>query len=163
MTYRNLFDVVTQGIELESEAAVTTALSVGGAYTYLDAKDGDTGRQLTGRHRHHGHARLSWQPAALGLKAGLRATFFSSWITARASSPDGTVQDTTAPRFALWDMFATQRVGRGVSAFINIDNLTDSQDPNTGVVMPDGTPAAIYRPEAGRTVRLGLQWSFATR
>ena len=38
LTYRNVFDVVTQGVELDAEAAVTTTLSAGGAYTYLDAR-----------------------------------------------------------------------------------------------------------------------------
>ena len=163
LTYRNLFDVVTQGIELDSEAALTQAISVGAAYTYLDASDGDNGRQLTGRHRHHGHARLSWAPSNSGFRAGMRGTFFGSWIAARATSREGTVQDTVAPKFAIWDVFATQRIGRRVSAFINIDNLTDSQDPGTGVLLPGGVPAPIYRPDAGRTVRIGVQWSFTAR
>lgn len=162
LTYRNLFDVVTQGIEVESEAAITTTLSVAAAYTYLDAYDADNSRALTGRHRHHGHARFTWQPAATGFRAGVRGTFFGSWIAARATT-GATVQDTVAPKFAIWDLFATQRIGRGLSAFFDLDNLTESQDPGTGLVMPDGSPAPIYRPDAGRTVRLGVQWSFAAR
>ena len=163
MTYRNLFDVVTQGIELDSEAALTSTVSLGAAYTYLDASDVETGRELTGRHRHHGHARISWQPASTGFRTGMRATFFGSWIAARATSSAAPVQDTVAPKFALWDVFATQRLGRRLSAFVNVDNIADSQDPNTGVVMPDGAAAPIYRPEAGRTVRVGLQLSFGAR
>lgn len=162
LTYRNVFDVVTQGVELDGEAALTPTVSLGGAYTYLDATEADTGRALTGRHRHHGHARVAWQPSGTGLRAGIRGTFFSSWIAARTTSGD-TVQDTTSPRFALWDIFATQRIGHGLSAFINVDNVTDSQDPGTGVLLPDGTPAPIYRPDAGRTVRAGVTWSFTAR
>lgn len=162
LTYRNLFDVVTQGVELDGEAAVTSAVSLGGGYTYLSARDSETDLALTGRHRHHGHVRLSWQPGQSGLRASLRGTFFSSWIAARATVA-GAVQDTVAPRFALWDAFVSQRIGRGLSAFVAIDNLADSQDPNTGVVRPDGVPAALYRPEAGRTARVGVQWSFARR
>lgn len=163
LTYRNLFDVVTRGVELESEAALTSALSFGAGYTYLDATDGDSGRQLTGRHRHHGHARLSWAPSAGGFRTGVRGTVFGSWIAARATAPGGVVQDTTAPRFALWDVFATQRIGRRLSAFLNIDNIGNSQDPATGVMLPDGTAAAIYRPESGRTIRVGAQLSLGTR
>ena len=73
------------------------------------------------------------------------------------------MNDTVAPKFAIWDVFATQRIGRRVSAFINLDNLTDSQDPGTGVLLPGGVPAPIYRPDAGRTVRVGVQWSFTAR
>jgi outer membrane receptor for ferrienterochelin and colicins len=159
LTYRNLHDVVTQGIEVEAEAALTTAVSIGAAYTYLDAYDAGDGRQLTGRHRHHGHARLSWQPSR-DFRTGVRGTFFGSWIAARAAGPAG---DTVAPDFAIWDVFATQRLAGGLSALINVDNVADSQDPATGVLRPDGTPAPIYRPEAGRTIRVGVQWSFDAR
>ena len=162
LTYRNLFDVVTQGVELDTEAAVTNSVSIGGAYTYLSAQDTETDLALTGRHRHHGHVRVLWQPRQSGLRASLRGTFFSSWIAARATAA-GSVQDTVASRFAVWDAIVSQRIGRRLSAFVAIDNLADSQDPNTGVVLPDGTPAALYRPDAGRTARVGVQWSFATR
>jgi outer membrane receptor for ferrienterochelin and colicins len=155
--------VVTQGVEVDSDAAVTSAVSVGGAYTYLSARDNDTDLALTGRHRHHGHVRVSWQPSGIGLRASLRGTFFSSWIAARATATGGGVQDAIAPRFALWDAFVSQRIGRGLSAFLTVDNLANSQDPNTGVLLPTGAPAAIYRPDAGRTARVGVQWSFSTR
>ena len=162
LTYRNVVDVVTQGIELDTEAAVTNGISVGGAYTYLSAHDRDTAVPLTGRHRHHGHVRLSWQPRQSRLRASLRGTFFSSWIAARASSLSG-IQDTLAPAYALWDAFLSHRITRGLSTFLTLDNLTHSRDPNTGVFTPSGAPAPIYRPDAGRTARVGLQWSFSTR
>jgi outer membrane receptor for ferrienterochelin and colicins len=163
LTYRNLFDVVTEGVEFDTEAALTKAVSVGGAYTYLAARDTETDLDLTGRHRHHGHVRLSWQHAKTGLRASIRGTFFSSWIAARATLPSGGVQNTIAPRFALWDAFVSQRIRRGLVAFLTVDNLANSQDPNTGVLLPTGAPAAIYRPEAGRTARVGMQWSFSAR
>lgn len=162
-TYRNLFDVVTQGIEVDTDAALTSTISAGGAYTFLSARDGDTDLSLTGRHRHHGHVRLSWQPSRTGLRASLRGTFFSSWIATRATLTGGGVQDTIAPRFALWDAFVSQRIDRGLSAFVTLDNLANSQDPNTGVLLPTGAPAAIYRPDVGRTARVGVQWSFSAR
>jgi outer membrane receptor for ferrienterochelin and colicins len=162
LAYRNLFDVVTQGVELDTETALTSAISAGGSYTYLSARDTETDLALTGRHRHHGHVRVSWQPRQSGLRASLRGTFFSSWISARATGADG-VQDTVAPKFALWDAFVSQRLTRGLSAFLTIDNLADSQDPNTGVLLATGAPAPIYRPEAGRTARIGVQWSFSAR
>lgn len=162
-TYRNRVDVVTQGVELDSDAALTNAVSIGGAYTYLSARDAATDLTLTGRHRHHGHIRLSWRPARGGFRASLRGTFFSSWIATRATVPGGGVRDTVAPRFALWDAFVSQRLPRGLSAYLTVDNLADSQDPNTAVLLPTGAPAPIYRPEVGRTARVGVQWSFSTR
>jgi outer membrane receptor for ferrienterochelin and colicins len=161
-TYRNIVDVVTHGVEFDTETAVTNTVSIGGAYTFLSARDADNDRDLTGRHPHHGSVRMSWQPARGGLRMSLRGTFFSSWIAARATQPAGGVQDTIAPRFALWDGFVSQRIGAGLAAFATVDNLTDSQDPNTGV-MAAGAPAAIHRPDAGRTFRVGVQWSFNGR
>jgi outer membrane receptor for ferrienterochelin and colicins len=162
-TYRNIADVATEGVEFDTEAAVTETVSLGGAYTFLLARDAENDRDLTGRHRHHGNVRVTWQSVRTGLRASLRGTFFSSWIAARATLPMDGVQDTIAPRFALWDAFVSQRIGGGLSAFVMMDNLTDSQDPNTGVLLPTGAPAAIYRPDAGRTARVGVQWSFSSR
>lgn len=161
LTYRNVSDAITQGLEVDGEAALARTLSVGAAYTYLSAHDAERDLALTGRHRHHGHVRLSWQPPS-GFRASLRGTFFSSWIAARATS-GGSVSDTIAPGFALWDAFVSQRLRGGLSLFATLENLADSQDPNTGVLRPDGLAAAIYRPDAGRSVRVGLQWSFDGR
>jgi outer membrane receptor protein involved in Fe transport len=84
-------------------------------------------------------------------------------LAGHITAPDGGVQDTIAPRFALWDAFVSQRIGGGLSAFLTVDNLANSRDPNTGVLLPAGGPADIYRPEAGRTARVGVQWSFSAR
>jgi outer membrane receptor protein involved in Fe transport len=71
--------------------------------------------------------------------------------------------DTIAPAFMLWDSSAGQRLGGGATAFVAIDNLFDSQDPNTGVMTPTGAAAPIYRPEIGRTVRFGVRWSWSDK
>lgn len=148
---------------MDGEAAVTTSVSAGGAYTYLEATDRDSGLDLTGRHPHHGNVRVSWHPVRTGFRAAVRGTFYSSWIAARTTQPGGGVVDTVAPRFTLWDLFVSQRVRGGLSAFLNLENFADSQDPNTGQLLPTGVPAPIYRPEAGRSVRIGVQWSLSAR
>jgi outer membrane receptor for ferrienterochelin and colicins len=160
LTYKNLHDAVTRGVELDGEAAVATGLSIGGAYTYLDAIDEETGLALTGRHPHQGHLRFTWGHERVGLRANLRGTFYSSWIPARTTT-GGVTTDTVAPGFSVWDAYVSQRVGRGLTAFAAVDNLADNQDPNTGVVTPAGTPAAIYRPEIGRTFRVGVNWNWS--
>ena len=157
-TYKNVNDAVTQGVELDGEAALSRRVSLGGAYTYLDANDDKTGLELTGRHRHHGHARITWQADEVGLRANIRATMLSSWIAARATTAG--VIDTRAPGFVLVDTFVSQRLRDGLNAFLSVDNLMDDRDPNTGVVV--GTvPAPIFRPEAGRTFRVGVRWSWS--
>jgi outer membrane receptor for ferrienterochelin and colicins len=155
-TYKNLNDAITQGVETDGEVAIVPGASIGGAYTFLDARDAGNDRALTLRHRHHGHVRFTWSPARFGLRANLRGTFYSSWIAARAGT-----QDTVAPAFSLWDAYVSQRLLRGLSAYVAVENLADNQDPNTGLLLANGTPAAIYRPEAGRSVRFGLRFNWA--
>jgi outer membrane receptor for ferrienterochelin and colicins len=155
-TYRNVSDAVTTGAELDAEVALTSQVSVSGAYTYLQARDAANDVDLTGRHAHQGHVRFSWYSDKLGLRANVRGTGYSSWIAARAGRVD-----TIAPGFVLWDVYASQRLPAGLTAFAALDNVTDNQDPNTGVLTATGAPAPIYRPEAGRTVRVGLRWAWA--
>jgi outer membrane receptor for ferrienterochelin and colicins len=155
-TYENVNDAFTRGAELDGEFAITPQLGVAGAYTYLQARDAQTTTDLTGRHPHQGHVRLSWYSERIGLRANLRATAYSSWIAARAGAVD-----TVAPGFVLWDTYAAQRLFANLTAFVAIDNLTDNQDPNYGVLTPPGAPAAIYRPDAGRSVRFGVRWAWS--
>ena len=51
-------------------------------------------------------------------------------------------------------------LARGVEMFGALDNLADNQDPNLDRLLPAGTPAPIYRPDIGRTIRFGVRWTF---
>ena len=158
-TYKNINDAVTSGAEIDGEVAVTGALSLAGAYTYLDAKDDANDLPLTGRHRHHGHVRATWRHP-IGLTANVRGQFYGEWIAARATV-NGQPQDTVAPAFAIWDAYVSQRVVRSISLFVAVDNVADNQDPNVGRVSAAGAPLAIYRADAGRTARFGVRWSWS--
>jgi outer membrane receptor for ferrienterochelin and colicins len=158
-TYKNINDAVTAGAEIDGEIAVTRALSVAAAYTYLDARDNANDLPLTGRHDHHGYVRATWRHSA-GFTANLRGQLYSGWIAARATV-NGVPQDTLAPRFAIWDAYASQRLFRSLTLFAALDNLADNQDPNTGQLSAAGAPLAIYRPDAGRTARFGVRWSWS--
>ena len=159
LTYKNINDAVTEGIELDGEVAVTPAISVAAAYTYMDARDDLTDLRLTGRNEHHGHVRATWRHP-IGLIANVRGMFYGNWVAARATV-NGQAQDTLAPGYALWDAYASQRIIRGISVFAAVDNLTDAQDPNLGDVSATGAPLALYRLDAGRTVRFGVRWSWS--
>jgi outer membrane receptor for ferrienterochelin and colicins len=158
-TYKNINDAVTAGAEIDGEIAVTRSLSAAAAYTYLDARDDASSLPLTGRHEHHGHVRATWRHAA-GFSANLRGQFYGGWIAARATV-NGQPQDTMAPAFAIWDAYMSQRLLRSLTLFAAIDNLADNQDPNTGQFSAAGAPLAIYRPDAGRTARFGVRWSWS--
>lgn len=156
-TYQNVQDAVTQGVELDGEVALLKNLSLAGAYTYLDARDDDTDLDLTGRHPHQGHVRVAWNLDRIGLRANLRGTFYSSWISSRAASGAETIGES----FQLWDAFVSQRVVRNLAVFVAVDNIADNQDPNAGVILPDGSPASILRSEVGRTARFGIRWNWS--
>lgn len=162
--YKNVAHARTQGVETDGEWAITRALKVGGAYTYLQAEDEVTGLALTGRHPHQGNVRASWQHDRLGLRANLRGTFYSSWINSR-STTSGVTTDVKGEKFALWDLFVSKRIVGRMEALVAVDNLLDSRDANSGVVLPNGSAAPIYRPEFGRSVRFGLRvdWSRGSR
>jgi outer membrane receptor for ferrienterochelin and colicins len=146
LAYRNVSNVTTQGVELDGEVVLGRGLSAAAAYTYLDAIDRTTGLEIPGRHRHQGFARVSWTPSTSPFRGELRGAFYGSWLA--------TTED-RAPAFALWDVIAASRVRPGVEIFAAIDNVFDSQDPNTS--------DAIYRPEIGRTWRTGVRWAWRQR
>ena len=146
LVYRNVSDVRTEGVEVDGEVAFGRGFSGAAAYTFLDAKDRKSKVELTGRHRHQGSARLTWSPSPV--RAELRGAFYGSWLATAEERADS---------FALWDALVAYRIHRGVEAFAAVDNLLDSQDPNTG------TAGAIYRPEIGRTLRAGLRWNWKQR
>jgi outer membrane receptor for ferrienterochelin and colicins len=158
-TYKNINDAVTAGAEVDGEIAVTRALSLAAAYTYLDARDDANDLPLTGRHAHHGHVRATWRHP-IGLVANIRGQFYGDWIAARATV-NGQPQDTVAAGFSVWDVYLSQRVLRALSVFAAIDNLNDAQDPNVGQLSAIGAPLAIYRADAGRTARFGVRWSWS--
>ena len=157
--YKNVTHARTEGVELNRDVRLTPALRFSAGYAYLDAINADTGLALTGRNPQQGTIRLDWTPARAGVRANLRGGFYSSWIVSRATTSAGTV-DTRAPAFALWDLTVSKTLVRGAQLFGAIDNLTNSQDPNTGLLSPTGSALPIYRPEIGRAIRAGVRWSW---
>ena len=155
--YRNVRDARTQGVEADAQFDLGGGLQVAGAYTYLDATDGETGAALAGRHRHQGAARATWVSPSRGLRAELRGSFFSSWIATSGRGGSSPIEE--APAYALFDAYVATKVRYGFEIFGAIDNLTDSRDENSGVLLGNGTPAPIYRPEIGRAIRFGVRWS----
>jgi outer membrane receptor for ferrienterochelin and colicins len=164
--YKNIAKAVTQGVEFDGDVSLARGFSLGGAYTYLHARDTANNLPLLNRHKHQGHARLAWESnARVGLRANLRGTFYSKWINTLATVNPATgvvtSPDVIPPGFSLWDFYAAKRIYRGMELFGAVDNFTDSRDPNVGKLAANGTPLPIYRPELGRTFRVGLRWTWA--
>ncbi|MCR4338932.1 MAG: TonB-dependent receptor [Gemmatimonadaceae bacterium] len=125
----------------------------------MDAIDANTGAALSNRNSHQGTVRVDWTPIRYGIRANLRGAFYSSWIAGSTRSVAGT-SNIYAPAFALWDLTVSKAVTRIAEVFGAVNNLTNSQDPNTGLVSATGAALPIYRPEIGRTFRVGVRWNW---
>lgn len=164
--YKNISQAVTQGVEFDGEVLLTRGFSLGGAYTYLNARDTASNRPLLNRHKHQGNVRLAWESnPRVGLRANLRGTFYSKWINALATvNPTTgvvTSPDVIPPGFSVWDAYAAKRIYRGLEFFGAVDNVNNSRDPNVGRLAANGSPLPIYRPELGRTFRVGMRFTWA--
>jgi outer membrane receptor protein involved in Fe transport len=157
--YKNVASARTSGAELEGSVRIGDQLRASGTYAYLEAINRTTNVPLTGRSTHHGTVRLDWIPSRLGVRAHLRGTLTGPWIASIAQSA-GSLVETRAAKFALWDLTVGKTVFQGADVFAAIDNLTDSRDPNAGHVSATGGALPIYRPEIGRTLRGGIRWSW---
>jgi outer membrane receptor for ferrienterochelin and colicins len=144
----------TQGLDVDGRVALTRALTVSGAYTYLSAIDATTNVWLPYRSRHQGHVKLEYALPAWGLVANVRGTFLGKWPT----SSDETGPSDFAYAYQIWNLYASKMLARGVRVFAAVDNLGDSRDRK----LTDAQPT-FDRPDYGRTARFGVQYSFTRR
>lgn len=144
--YQNVKDIFTSGVETEMELRLVRGVLLSGAYTYLEARDKQTGQDLPFRHRHQGLVKLAWADEKLGLRTNLRGTFYSHWFISSAEVARG---------YQLWDWYIAKRLLRGTEFFLAIDNMWDSRDPKLNRV-----PPVFDRADPGRTIRVGWRWNF---
>lgn len=155
--YLNTANVYTQGFEADASYLLPFGFSTKGAYTFLEAVDKSTGRSLTGRHKHQGFGKIEYANARYGFTANFRGMFYGKWWT---STTPATARKAAA--FQIFDIYAAKELPKGFEVYGTVDNLFDSQDPNTG--LPSLTNPAnartLDRADAGRTFRLGIRWTF---
>lgn len=147
--YRNLSNVFTTGAEGRLSLNLGRDLAASAGYTYLDARDKQTGQFLSQRHRHHGTFRLFWSPARMGgLRTNIRTTYLGRWpVAGRAGTLIGNA-------YQIWDWYAAKPVTRGVEVYGAVDNLLDSRDSGLASAQP-----TFLRADFGRTFRIGVRWS----
>jgi outer membrane receptor for ferrienterochelin and colicins len=148
--YKNTARAYTTGGEADASYVLPFGFTASGAYTYLDARNAVNKFYLTGRNKHQGMAKLAYDNPRYGFSANLRGSFYSSWIVSQTAAG----VNTFAPGFQLWDLYGAKQLPKGFELYGTIDNLLNSRDPNSG------TTLSLYRPEAGRTFRVGMRWTF---
>lgn len=151
--YRNLANVYTQGIEADASYVLPRGFSVSGAYTFLETKDKRTQLPLTFRHKHHGFMKIAYDNTRYGINANFRGTFFGNYWTLATRQ---------APAYQLFDLYGSKSLIKGFEIFGAVDNIFNSQDPNTGLANPasPASPLPLDRADVGRTFRAGLRWNF---
>lgn len=142
-TYRNVARARTQGLETSLRWRATSRLDLTGAYTFTDAEDLDTGTELTRRARHMARLGANWRLLA-GTELSLRGRYQSSELVDSGSGA-------RSPGWTTVDVALNQKLGRGVTAFVGVNNLFNRQR--------DFSNANDFGPVAGRFVYLGARFS----
>lgn len=164
--YKNTANAQTQGLEFDTDIILPKNFSISGAYTYLDTREAFD-LPLTGRHPNQGFIKLGWERPQWGFRGNIRGTFYSDWINSRTINPTtgAILTQVNGRQYGMMDLYAAKSIYKKFEVFGAIDNFLDQKDPkfnkysvnpNTGVM----TPLTQLRPEAGRTMRLGIRWSF---
>ncbi len=147
--YRNVENVYTTGVEGKAQLRLTADLVVSTGYTYLDARDRETGQFLSQRHKHHGNFRVWWSTDRWGgLRTNFRGTYLGKWPIV------GSRSTLIADSYQIWDWYVAKPAGSGIEIYGAVDNLFDSVDSNL-----DGPSPTYYRADPGRTLRIGMRWS----
>ena len=114
--YQNFGEVTYKGGDVSLNWKLRGNLSFKASYTYLEAKDEDTGYWITSKARHKADAEVFWAPAErLSLVLGGE---YSSEVYTRSDNSK------SVPGYALTDLRGEYRFDR-FSIFGEIQNLTD--------------------------------------
>lgn len=155
-TYENVGAAQAQGLELSLAAAPSADLSISAHYTFLDSEvvtstsDFDpvyaVGEPLLRRPRHSGAITLTATPGRL--TAGVTLAL----VGERADSDFAGLGLTRNPGHARLDARARWSFGRGISAFVAGENLTDRRYEEV-----------LGYPALGRALRFGVRVAAADR
>ncbi|UQB42187.1 TonB-dependent receptor [Thiomicrospira microaerophila] len=142
--YRNFAEALTQGVELNGFVPLNSALSLDVGYSFMQAKDRLTKKDLPRRPTHEVKLGLDWASPQPGLVLSVKANFQS----AQFENSDNTSE---TPAFTVWDIKANYELNRQWLLFAGVDNLTSVQKDFT---------LADSRPEQPRYVYVGARWQY---
>jgi len=140
---------IKQGFELEARTTAFHGFSLAGGYTYIDARDRESGDRLDGVPANLLKASLQYDEKSLGFKGILTANYVD-W-----NAPT----DGNAPRYSatIMDLFLTQRLGShnflAPEIFFSIHNLLDGSQYQTDKAF------SVYK-NTPRWLEGGVRFSF---
>ncbi len=123
-------------------------LRVDATYAYLDPYDVTNKETLTERSRNQGYVRTEYVSNRLGMVANIRGNFFGRWLI----DPTEGLHEKA---YAIWNLYLSKNIARGIQAYGAIDNLNDSRDS-----LLAANPPSYDRTDYGRTFRIGMRYTF---
>lgn len=142
-SYMNVDKARLRGLELSGDIDITNNVSLTANYTYLDATDRETGKDLTGRSKHMASLGIDWRFTPR-TSAALRVNYVGEQDTSTGSGRQ--------PAYTMVSVGGQHRFDNGVTALFGIENLTDQRLAN------ENTDYAFADP--GRRFYVGLKKSF---
>jgi len=153
--YFNIGLSQARGAELSAEAAPTSAVHLRGGYTFLDSEIIDStsptsvlfkpGQPLFRRPRHSGFVGVAWTRDRLTVD--LNGVIIGHFVDSDFSSFSPAIVEN--PGYTTWDLHASYRLARRISALVSVDNLA-----NADYMEPLGYLALQ------RAVRVGIRVGF---
>ena len=140
-TYANVARARTTGMDTSIHWRASGALSLNAAHTYTATRDETTGRELTRRPRQIVRLGGDWRIQAETV-LGLRLRHQSSELVDTATRA-------RSPGWTTLDLSLNHRMGRNVTLFAGVNNLTNRQRSFSN--------ASDFGPVAGRYVYLGAK------
>jgi iron complex outermembrane receptor protein len=147
LEYRNANRVDARGVETEAEVRLQSGLEWLASYAWQDTRDAATNAPVTNSPRHLAKFRMS---------APIPRTSVTPAVEVQALSSRSTPAGTTVRRVATVNFIATARIQGGLDLTATVRNLFGVRyaDPASAEHVPDAIP------QDGRTVFVGLRWSF---
>jgi outer membrane receptor protein involved in Fe transport len=81
-----------------------------------------------------------------GLVSNIRGNFFGKWSLASGGHEQ---------RYAMWNFYTSKDISHGLQAYGSINNLANSRDN-----LLSQTPPSYDRTDYGRTLRIGMRYTF---
>ena len=142
--YQNFEKARTQGVELVVFTPLAYGLSFDLGYTWMQATDRITGKDLPSRPEHLVKLGLDWQTPMNGLVLTAKAKYESRQFTDSENT-------NKTPAFTVLDLKANYKVNSHWRIFSGVNNATNTQKDFT---------QADNRPEEGRFIYLGMGWKY---
>jgi outer membrane receptor for ferrienterochelin and colicins len=143
--YENVFKAYTKGMEWESQIKLNHSLRFSLSYTWLIAKNLETGEWLLNRPEHSVKLRLTWRLDKLGLSTTAWGSWYSEKLWTPITEENNFDSDTWAPTRRNINLSVSKDLTDYLQMYGRIENITNDVEP-------------VYGYWPGRAVYIGLKF-----